>query len=478
MRRAISTFFICAAILAGQAGYVVPHTHWEGAVFKTRAEYLDMGLPHIVKTLRLLEAHPSYRFVLDQLCYVKPFLERYPQEEAAFRKFLAQGRLRIAGGTGSIHDANMISGESIVRQFLMGKSHFRDKLGYEVTSGWALDTFGHNAQMPQILKLAGMKSYWMQRGVESTLTPAEFQWEGIDGTRIPAYFLPTGYAAFHDAPRSPERFDAFARARHGALGAAAAGPERVLMAGADVSEPEEHLPGIIGQFNAQLSRPFLLRLATALDYEAAVERRKPAPVIRGDLNPVFQGVYSSRIDVKQANRELELLLGNAEKTSVLAGVNNWREIEAAWEPVLFSQAHDLAAGVMVDKVYEDAMRGFALARARGGELLRANLDAFGARIDTSGVGIPVVAFNLLGWPRTDIVEVEVGLSARGVRGFELRDAAGARGPSRSCRLEAETTAACITRGSPSWRKMFRRWGARSVGLCRSVKAHAPHRLRC
>jgi hypothetical protein len=24
---------------------IVPHTHWEGAVFKTREEYLEIGLP-------------------------------------------------------------------------------------------------------------------------------------------------------------------------------------------------------------------------------------------------------------------------------------------------------------------------------------------------------------------------------------------------------------------------------------------------
>ncbi len=64
--------------------FFIPHTHWEGAVFKTREEYLDMGLPNILRALRLLKAHPNYRFVLDQVCYVKPFLERYPEEEARF----------------------------------------------------------------------------------------------------------------------------------------------------------------------------------------------------------------------------------------------------------------------------------------------------------------------------------------------------------------------------------------------------------
>ena len=89
--------------------YIVPHTHWEGAVFKTREEYLEMGLPHIEKALYLLKKYPNYRFVLDQMCYVKPFLERYPQEEAAFRKFLAEGRRMIAGGTDSRPDTKMPS---------------------------------------------------------------------------------------------------------------------------------------------------------------------------------------------------------------------------------------------------------------------------------------------------------------------------------------------------------------------------------
>ena len=56
---------------------VVPHTHWESSVFKTREEYLELGLPHILKALTMLKAYPEYRFVLDQMCYVRPFLDRY-----------------------------------------------------------------------------------------------------------------------------------------------------------------------------------------------------------------------------------------------------------------------------------------------------------------------------------------------------------------------------------------------------------------
>src|SRR5881396_699460 len=78
--------------------FYIPHTHWEGAVFKTREEYLEMGLPNILKAVQLLKQYPEYKFALDQVAYFRPFLERYPEEAAAFRKFVAEGRLEIVGG--------------------------------------------------------------------------------------------------------------------------------------------------------------------------------------------------------------------------------------------------------------------------------------------------------------------------------------------------------------------------------------------
>src|SRR5579862_6082558 len=71
-----------------QVLYYIPHTHWEGAVFKTREEYLDMGLPHILQALALLKRYPDYKFTLDQVAYIRPFLERYPEERASFLKFV------------------------------------------------------------------------------------------------------------------------------------------------------------------------------------------------------------------------------------------------------------------------------------------------------------------------------------------------------------------------------------------------------
>ncbi len=103
---------------AKETFWIIPHTHWEGAVFKTREEYLEMGLPHIVKAVHLLKTQPAYRFVLDQVAYVRPFLERYPEHEADFRRFVAEGRLQLVLGMDVMPDTNMPGGETFLRQIL------------------------------------------------------------------------------------------------------------------------------------------------------------------------------------------------------------------------------------------------------------------------------------------------------------------------------------------------------------------------
>ncbi len=408
--------------------WIISHTHWEGAVFKTREEYLQMGLPHILTALRLLQTHPEYRFVLDQVAYVKPFLERYPEEAATFRKFLSEGRLEIVGGNDVMLDVNIPSGESWVRQALYGKGYYRDELGVDVTVGWGLDTFGHHAQMPQLLRLAGYESYWFQRGVHGADTPSEFLWQGLDGTRIAAFWLPLGYGLFMPSPGNSFDFARYAEERWNDLGKYSRWPDRVALAGADVSEPEENLPGLVKEFDRGSAAPFTLRFGTPTDYEAAVAKRPDRPVVSGELNPVFQGVYSSRIELKQWVRRLENVLTNAEKLTAMASCigtgTTWKRWADAWEPVLFNQAHDLMSGTMVDKVYEETIRAYQSSQELGVHQVESALDAIAGKIDTRGEGIPVAVFNTLGWPRTDLAEVEVGSIEKGITGLSLRDPSG------------------------------------------------------
>ena len=58
---------------SGNHLWVIPHTHWEGAVFKTREEYLEEDLPNILQALHLMRTIPEYRFVLDQIGLCEAF---------------------------------------------------------------------------------------------------------------------------------------------------------------------------------------------------------------------------------------------------------------------------------------------------------------------------------------------------------------------------------------------------------------------
>ncbi len=409
--------------------YVIPHNHWEGAVFATREAYLEMGLPHIITALKLLKEFPEYRFVLDQVNYVKPFIDRYEEEVPAFRRFIKEGRLQIAGGTNTMHDTNSPSGESIVRQMLYGKGYFRKALGVDVTTGWSLDTFGHNAQMPQIFKLAGYRSMWFMRGVPNRTLPTEFFWKGIDGTTIDAFWIAQTYVNLARVPAETSAFNTFIKKKFDDLTPNVEGEKnRVGFAGWDVENPQEHLPVKVREFDTADGKPFNLKFITPLEYEAIVAKRNNRKTINGEFNPIFQGVYSSRIELKQKLRQVEEILTTAEKlgaiNEMMGNATREADIWKAWEPVLFNQAHDLMSGVMTDHVYADTIRGYEYAEQVGNELINERFEYLLSQMDTTGDGIPVVVFNTLGSKRTDITEADIGFIDDGYFDIEVKDDTG------------------------------------------------------
>jgi alpha-mannosidase len=432
--------------------YYVPHTHWEGAVFKTREEYLDMGLDHILQALQLLKEHPEYKFTLDQIAYFRPFLERYPEEADAFRRLVKEGRLEIAGGMDVMPDVVKPGGELFIRQMLYGKTYCREQLGVEVKAAWLLDTFGHNPQLPQLLRQAGYESFWFCRGVARPDWPSEFLWQGIDGTTIPTFWLPGFYGLFYGPPRTLPAFTEFFRTRFDGLASHTHTGERVGLAGVDVSEPEEFVLPLIQEFNHQPDAPFTIRISVPSEFARIAGRRTDLPVLTNELSPIFQGTYSSRIELKQVTRELERLLLQAENFTAQAELFNTKNralrnegqlsgaaehalLDRAWEPVLFNQTHDLASGVMTDHVYEDTVRSYDYSRRLGKDIFEAGWDSLVRQIDTRGEGVPVVVFNSLGWTRTDAAEVDVGFAQRGVSDLALVDSAGQARPIQVIRAE-------------------------------------------
>src|SRR5581483_8974285 len=124
------------------------------------------------------------------------------------RELLAAGRLEV-GPSYVLPDEILVGGESLVRNLLLGRRVCR-RFGVEPSSaGYEPDSFGHPAQLPQILVGFGIETFIFSRGLgdEFDRVGVVFRWQAGDAEVIAAQLL-SDYSNFAEV-RSPE--DAAAR---------------------------------------------------------------------------------------------------------------------------------------------------------------------------------------------------------------------------------------------------------------------------
>ncbi len=269
-----------------------------------------------------MREQPSFRFTLDQVAYVRPFLERYPAEEADFRRFLAEGRLQLVGALDVMPDDNMPGGETFVRQMQYGKGYYRDKLGVDVTAGWLIDTLRPPRPDAAIARPGGLQVVLVRaRRASAGLPLGVFLGRDRRHAGSPRIYLPHSYGLMYGSPNDTAGFTAFANERFDALDRRTAhGPDRVGLVGRRRLRARGTPGARVEEFNRDPKAPFTMRMAVPADFEAAISRRTDRPVFKGELNPIFQGIYSSRIELKAWMRLIERQLLTAEKLSALAGL--------------------------------------------------------------------------------------------------------------------------------------------------------------
>lgn len=67
---------------------------------------------------------------------------------------VAEGRFLPVGGTWVELDGNIPSGESFIRQFLLGQKFYQRELGITCKEFWLPDTFGYSAQIPALMNVS------------------------------------------------------------------------------------------------------------------------------------------------------------------------------------------------------------------------------------------------------------------------------------------------------------------------------------
>ncbi len=419
--------------------FVVPHFHYDAAWLDTYEGYLALCHRHILEALSLLKADPDYRFVLDQVALIRPFLERYPEQARVFKQLVAEGRLAIVCGMFVMPDANMPGGESFLRQIEAGRTYCQRELGVDVEVGWMLDVFGNHPQIPQLMRQSGFDSYVFGRCMPPD-SPSEFVWRGLDGSTLVCHWMPYHYVVFYPAPSDGYEFERFVDERVAALSPHASRDDLLMLNGMDFAPPQRHVPDRCREFNVR-RQDVELRVATPSEF---LDRLEPEglPTLEGDFNAIFQGCYSARIRLKQLNRRAEVALGDAERWGALAALEGHQlpagagdEMERAWERTMLAQFHDVICGCHIDAVYDEAVADLAAAITTADRHAGDALRAIARGPGRAEAALSLVVFNSLSWDRTDIAETTIAITDPGVTQIGLRDEDGTPVPFQF--LEAE-----------------------------------------
>ncbi len=183
--------------------WVVPHTHWDREWYLPFEQFRIHLARFMDDLLDALETDPGLFFTLDgQAVILEDYLEIRPDQEERLRRLLASGRLAV-GPSYVLPDEFLVGQESLIRNLLMGRQVCTRNGARPMAVGYAPDTFGHVAQLPQILRGFGIDSFvfWRGLGDEADRLGAVFQWQGPDGSRVLAVRLLEGYANARDLGR-------------------------------------------------------------------------------------------------------------------------------------------------------------------------------------------------------------------------------------------------------------------------------------
>lgn len=356
-----------------------------------------------------MKEYDDFIFVSSSAVFYEWVEKSDPHMFAEIQQRVAEGRWGIVGGWWVEPDCNIPAGESFVRHGLYAQRYFQSRFGVTAKTGFNVDSFGHSAIIPQILKKSGIEHYVFLRPMphEKYLPARTFWWESADGSRVLTSRIAFEYLswgkdvethALRCADEMKDPVDEF-MCFYG-VGNHGGGPTRENIESIHRLDMDENFPAG-------------LKCSTPEDYfQVVLSKGWPVPVVHDDLQSHAKGCYAVHSGIKRWNRMAENDLQAAEKWSSLAA---WKmgalyplEYAHAWKQVLFNQFHDIMAGTSLEEAYEDARNsmGEALAIAQRG--LNDAMQAFAWNIGlqpADGVR-PIVIFNSLTWPVETNVEIE------------------------------------------------------------------------
>ncbi len=433
---------------------VVSHTHWDREWYLTYHEFRTLLVRTVRRVLDALDTDPSFRhFALDgQAVVLEDYLEIHPEDRPRIERLVRRGSLSV-GPCYVLPDEFLVSGEALVRNLLAGHK-VAGSFGRVLKVGYLPDTFGHIAQMPQILRGAGIDSFIYTRGNGDEIDDLglEYLWRAPDGSEVLAVNQCGGYCnagglgheeIWHahtrrevDVRRAVEQV----RAVFAKMGERSNGDVWLLNNGCDHFPPQAKLGEILDALRAAFPGTEFVHAGFEefigeVRQSGAARKSWSGELVSGKHHPILTGVWSARTYLKQENDRAQRLLADClEPLSAYTHFMLGREypsgaVEYAWKELLKNHPHDSICGCSTDAVHRDMMPRFAAVRETAEQLLRLELEhiapTFARRAEGDRETVIVVA-NPLPVRRTEVVTRLVVLQPPGVdvSRLELRDAAG------------------------------------------------------
>jgi mannosylglycerate hydrolase len=391
---------------------VVPHTHWDREWYEPFQTFRLNLVDTIDSLLEILEGDPSYaRFLLDgQMAVIDDYLEVRPHEEDRLRALGAAGRLTM-GPWYILMDEFLVSGETIVRNLQMGMRRAAG-FGGAMNIGYLPDMFGHVAQMPQILRLAGMEHAVVWRGVPSVVDRTGFWWEAPDGSTVRTEYLPVGYS---NGAALPDDAKALVQRTRDHIEEVSTFliDDMLCMNGSDHLPPQPFLGSVVAEANA-LQDDLVFDITSLPEYLATAPT-EGLPRWKGELRSgwranMLMGVTSNRVDVKRAAGLAERTLERRAEpyTALFGDPARWptRLIELAWLNVVRNAAHDSICACSVGEVIDAVLHRFAESRQISEGIATRALRSLASSMEVPG---PVVV-NPAARARSGVVELVVSAS--------------------------------------------------------------------
>ena len=355
------------------------HAHIDSAWLWPLRETVRKCARTFTNATALMDEYPDFVFSCSSAQQYAWLRDHHPRVFDRIREKVAAGTFVPVGGMWVESDTNMPTGEAMARQFILGKSFFRDEFGIDCEEAWLPDSFGYSAALPQIVAAVGERWFLTQKiswNQTNAFPHHTFWWEGIDGTRVFTHFPPadtyiselSGAELAHAERNFREKGRATMSLVPFGWGDGGGGPTREMMAAARRTADLEGSPRVT--------------VGSSRDFFTAAEAEYPdAPVWTGEMYlELHRGVFTSQLRTKQGNRRNEGLLRAAELWATTATVRAGAEYPAAvlreaWETVLLLQFHDILPGSSIAWVHREAEERHAAVTARLEEVIADAVDA-------------------------------------------------------------------------------------------------------